>query len=388
VTRSPSADRRVIVCAPDPGHVGGVASFWRALVGHVDHQLLVLTVGRRVPAEKGFATLRRLIGDYARFARAVASRDTAAVHLNPSLDWRSLFREAVFLMIAVLARKPAVVMVHGWDPTVEGVITRWLKRPFLLIFGRASSFIVLASAFRRTLSEWGYPGPVHVLSTVLEDDLVAAATRRMREEPRPSADGPELLHLGRIVREKGIDTCLEALRAIAESAPGAHLVVAGSGPGLDDVKAWTARHPSCRVSVVGEVRGPDRLRLLETADIMVFPSRYGEGMPTVVLEGLAFGLTPVVTPVGGVADLARAGAGVVTVPPSSPEAVSEAVLELLRDDPGRRDKGRRGHAFALQHFTADAVGRCLSSVYRAAIDGSPTEVTWYSHVSDAQPLIP
>src|SRR3712207_2970921 len=52
----------------------------------------------------------------------------------------------------------------------------------------------------------------------------------------------------------------------------------------------------------GYVRGADKIAALRTADVYLFPTEYGEGLPISILEAMAMQLQVVTRPVGGIAD--------------------------------------------------------------------------------------
>ena len=64
--------------------------------------------------------------------------------------------------------------------------------------------------------------------------------------------------------------------------PGTRFIICGSNPPAD--VQTLARPLGDAVDFPGFVRGPDKLRLLQQAALLVLPS-YAEGVPIAVLEG-------------------------------------------------------------------------------------------------------
>jgi glycosyltransferase involved in cell wall biosynthesis len=84
----------------------------------------------------------------------------------------------------------------------------------------------------------------------------------------------------------------------------------------------------------------DRARmhdLLVAADIVVHPSTYPEGLPSVLLEAAAAGAAIVATAAGGTTDLVRDGETGLIVPPGDPRRLARA-LELLASDDALRER--------------------------------------------------
>jgi hypothetical protein len=143
----------------------------------------------------------RLLSDIRLFWRAVRSGQYDVVHLNPSLEQKAVLRDGVLVLLARAARLPIVVFMHGWVPECEAMLRRWVPgRLFALTFLRAEHFIVLARSFQRTLEEWGRRGPITVMGTAVEDDVLDAAPA----QPHPSSMPFNVLFLARLEESKGV----------------------------------------------------------------------------------------------------------------------------------------------------------------------------------------
>src|SRR5512138_919858 len=195
---------KVLVCGPALDRQGGVASFLAAILPHLG-EVRYFTLGSRSVREGFPVTLARMGRDYLRFVRAMFLREVEVVHLNPSLASRALWRDALFLLLARLAGKKVVVFFHGWNERCERRLEGRLLPFFRFAFFRASAILVLASRFEGKLRRWGYAGPVLVETTAVDDAFFRQAAGDRRE-------GPRILFLSRLEREKGV---YEALRAFA-----------------------------------------------------------------------------------------------------------------------------------------------------------------------------
>ena len=94
---------------------------------------------------------------------------------------------------------------------------------------------------------------------------------------------------------------------------------------------------------------------------LVLPS-LSENFGNVVLEAMAVEMPVVVTAdVGLAADVASAGAGIVTS--NLPEPLAAALHTLLRDSGARADMGRRGRALVEARFTWERVASQMEELY-------------------------
>ena len=109
---------------------------------------------------------------------------------------------------------------------------------------------------------------------------------RAPESKRPG----DLIFLGRLVSEKGIDVLLHALALLRSRALSPRLTIVGSGPELSAMQEMAERlglHE--QVTFAGAKSGAELVHLLQEHKILVIPSRYDEPFGVVALEGIACG---------------------------------------------------------------------------------------------------
>jgi glycosyltransferase involved in cell wall biosynthesis len=131
-----------------------------------------------------------------------------------------------------------------------------------------------------------------------------AVRATVRREHGWDDDAPVVLYAGRIDREKGLETLLDAWRVLSSEHPRARLVVVG-GP-------RNHASPSAAMAYVAELErrgGPgviwlprrtDVTSLYAAADVVVLPSVYAEPSGRTILEGMATGVPVVASNVGGI----------------------------------------------------------------------------------------
>lgn len=167
--------------------------------------------------------------------------------------------------------------------------------------------------------------------------------------------GGFVLFVGRLSPEKGVGTLIEAWRRYPGLPP---LKVVGDGPLAADVQA-------APVDWLGAQPREDVLALMRAADLLVFPSQWGEGMPMVLVEALACGLPIVASDHGAMATMVDEEAGR-RVPPGDPDALAAAVRALMDDAPLRaRLRGGARRCYEA-HYTAAHNHDLLLQIYRDA----------------------
>jgi glycogen(starch) synthase len=175
----------------------------------------------------------------------------------------------------LFVRRPWVVSHHGWysRPDRSLAVQDRLKR-FLL---RWATSISVAQAVADDLAT-----PSVVIANAYRDDLFHV----LPDVPRTG----ELLFLGRLVSDKGVDVLLDALGLLAGRGARPGLTVVGDGPERPALEAQARRLGlGKQVRFLGNRHGEEVVRLLNAHRILVVPSRYDEPFGIVALEGIACG---------------------------------------------------------------------------------------------------
>jgi D-inositol-3-phosphate glycosyltransferase len=179
----------------------------------------------------------------------------------------------------------------------------------------------------------------------------------------PRGDRPRLVSIGRLVRRKGVDEVIEAMRRV----PSAELVIAG-GDGDDDPDAARLRECASRagltdrVHLIGPVARPDVPALLRSADAVVCVPWY-EPFGIVPLEAMACGRPVVASAVGGIQDTVVDEVTGLLVPPRRPDALAAALRDLLGSPTRATAFGIAGRDRVLARYDWERVATATHAVY-------------------------
>lgn len=180
-----------------------------------------------------------------------------------------------------------------------------------------------------------------------------------------------ILFLGRIDPKKGLDLIAPAFAKVHEKFSETHLVVAGpdSIGFLPTAKNYFTQSGCLdAVTFTGMLTGELKSAALAAASLYVAPS-YSEGFSMSVLEGMASGLTCVITTGCNFPEAAAAEAAhVVDI---NADAIANALLQCLNNPQQAKAMGDRARDFIFQNYTWEHVAEKLIQVYRAIIDKKP-----------------
>ena len=97
-------------------------------------------------------------------------------------------------------------------------------------------------------------------------------------------------------------------------------------------------------------------------DLYVLPSLW-EGLPMIILEAMAAGCPVVATNVGGVSTAIQDKYTGRLVKDRSPGQLSEAIINLLKDDDLRRRCVKNGKNYFREKFTAEIMADSYEKIY-------------------------
>ena len=245
----------------------------------------------------------------------------------------------------------AVFTEHGEDNNRRG--RRWFRPVDAWSYRAFHRVLCVSASTRARLLEW-IPEAAGRAMTLPN----AVALPGVLWNP----DGPwaqDLLYVGRLEPVKGLDVLLHALRHLRDQGETLSLAVVGHGSMREPWERLALELGlGGQVSFVG--KSGDVGRHMRASRVLVLPSR-NEGMPMVMLEGMALGMPVVATAVGGSPELlgvpAEAGA---LAPPEDPHALAAEIRAMLADRGrqircGREARRRVEERYSLGSYTDTVV---------------------------------
>jgi glycosyltransferase involved in cell wall biosynthesis len=286
-----------------------------------------------------------------RIARLLRSGRYQIVHSHlVHADWYVAVASVAAPRVALVSTK------HNDDPFRRTYPFRVIER---LMSNRCAATIAISEALREFTLRYSPPRtPVATVLYGLEPP--PGAPERSAE-----SDTPTLLAVARLVRQKGLDILIQAMRPIKDSVPDARLLLAGDGPERPALERL-ARDLGLADSVSFLGHRDDVDELMRCAWILVHPSRW-EGFGLVLLEAMKHGLPIVAARVSAVPEIVIPEATGLLVPPDDPRSLAAAAIRALGDERFRSDAGMRGFERLVEHFSAERMARETAAIYDRAV---------------------
>jgi glycogen(starch) synthase len=249
----------------------------------------------------------------------------------------------------LFVRRPLLVAHQTWITNTRGNVD-WQQRLKRLALRLAKS-IAISRAIAGQL-----PTPAIVIGNPYDDEIF----RDFHSVDRTT----DLIYVGRLVSDKGVDLLIEALSIFRESGSKTQLTIVGDGPGRAKLeKQISDLRLQPYVEFKGNQSGHQLAEILNRHRILVVPSRWPEPFGIVALEAIACGCVVVGSEQGGLPE--AIGPCGMTFPNNDARALANSLAQLI-NDPARRDLLQRNANSHLSRFTK----RQVASAYLEVIKGA------------------
>lgn len=175
---------------------------------------------------------------------------------------------------------------------------------------------------------------------------------------------PVILFVGQFKYRKGFDVLARAMPFVIQEFPTATFLFVGHSPIHRRELEAIARenNTSDHLKIIERVSEEDKVRLYNSADVSVLPTRYeGFGLPP--LEAMAAGCPVIASDIPVVDEVVQHESNGLLVPRDDPQALAASIVRLLRDTTLRACLVQKGFE-TLKRFEQDALVARNEQVYQ------------------------
>jgi glycosyltransferase involved in cell wall biosynthesis len=289
---------------------------------------------------------------YFNLIRLILKHKPYLVYIPVGQTTVSYIRDSIFILLARLFRRKVVCHLRGgnfknWYDSANPLVRWWVR----FVHRKISAQIVLGNNLR------------HLFNWLIPDERIFVVPNggnyKFPKIKKNHGDNIHVLFLGNFIGTKGILDVLEAGLIINESLGrrNVRFIFAGSWWDMktrQEFEKILEEHPGLPVEVKGPVMGKDKLKLLASVDIFVFPTFYPhEGHPWVIVEAMAAGLPIISTDRGAIVESVVDGKNGFIVEPNRPDQIAEKIKFLIEEPGIRKSMGQESRNHYIAHFTQD-----------------------------------
>lgn len=212
----------------------------------------------------------------------------------------SFHANCIAILASIFARKKiqyAIVDHPSIDASLQELsFLKWLlwRMLILLLYPIANKHIAISHGVAEAMSKYGrvdLSKIAIITNPVISDDIFTQSAIEV-QHPFFDLKDPVLLYVGRLSREKDVPNLIKAFK-ISQKQMSSRLIIIGDGPDWDILKDMVKNENiDDKISFLGHLNNP--YPYFAKSDVFVLSSTR-EGLPSVLIEALAFGLRVVST---------------------------------------------------------------------------------------------
>jgi len=267
------------------------------------------------------------------------------------------YRNLVAILVGKLLGKTTLVYHHGGNKLLEGqilyrngvqILIPYIQECMLRLCYRIVDHVLCQTP---AIVEFG--GLQKYRKKILFAKHFVDINRFVPKTP-PTSKQNLIGYFGNLAPKKGIMNVVESLPMILNEHGNVRLIIAGTGE-LKPVLLDLAENGGLGEYVkflpwIPDELYPERLGELK---FFVLPSAE-EGVPATVLEAMACGVIPIVTPVGGIPDIVIDGETGFLIPDSKPNSIAAGVIRAINSSNLDRIS-KKGAEFVRNEYSLQAV---------------------------------
>jgi L-malate glycosyltransferase len=300
-----------------------------------------------------------------RMADVAESYDLDLLHVHYAIP-HSISAMLAQQMLAAQRRLPFVTTLHGTDITLVGSDPSYF--PITKFSMEHSNGITAISEYlrRQTVEVFSIPNEIRVIYNFVNCNLYHPDNEKTGAAAYAPKGEKLLIHLSNFRPVKRVLDCVRVLAEVRKQVP-AHLLMVGDGPDRGGAEHLARELKVDRhISFLGKQNHVERL--IPLAHVLLMPSEL-ESFGLAALEGMACGVVPVVTRVGGVPELITAGEDGFLEDVGDIRGLAAHVVALLKDDDLHYRMAKAGRLNATSRFCSDRIIPQYEKYYEDVLNG-------------------
>jgi glycosyltransferase involved in cell wall biosynthesis len=230
---------------------------------------------------------------------------------------------------------PQYAHILTGDPSIEELVWKYTT----WFYDQLNMILVPSESTERELTGKGIdPKKIRLFPRGVDTERFHPSRRNEKflKERFNAGDGPKVLYVGRISKEKDLHVLARAFIDLTLTIEDVELVIVGDGPYLNELKDLLAGSPCI---FTGFLEGDELSTIYASCDLFAFPSAT-DTFGNVVLEAQASGLPVIVTNSGGPHENMTPNKTGLVVPAGEAETLLGALKFLLSDPARLKEMGK------------------------------------------------
>lgn len=233
----------------------------------------------------------------------------------------------------------------------------WFHRRRKTVIRNVDRFLATSQFLKAKFVEAGFPAEkIEVFPNFIDFKPLSSV----------SLPGVYAVYLGRLSKEKGLSTLLNAFTGL----PHLPLKIVGSGPLENEMKEFVRGRGLENIEFTGFIDGPMKKEILTGARFLIFPSECYESFGYTIIESYACGTPVIASDIGGARELVTEGETGFLFQPGNPDDLRRQISRLLvLDNKTLMAMKQKSLARANEFYTGETGCKNLENLFNKILRG-------------------
>jgi len=301
------------------------------------------------------------VNNLVKFIKVIYSKKPDIIQINSSFDKSALVRDSLFLSTAKIFHKRIFIKFHGSFYTLLHTNNFLWKSIAHFLFFLADTVGVLSSMEKQEFAEnyISFRDKFIVVKNLIDNRMFQAPPRKTYLKRGKI----KVLFASRMIEKKGVFDLIHAIPYVINEID-AHFIFVGDGRDAEKAKmAVSSYNLNFNVSWLGYIPSIKMKSIYLNADLLVFPSHFPEGMPMVLVYGIAAGLPIITTRVRFTYDYFREKKNCLFISTSSPKEIASKIIHLAKNPHIMNHMSKFNFPLSIE-FNKDVVSNEYIEIYK------------------------
>lgn len=355
--RSMKKQVKILLVGADLSSNGGIASAVKVFYKAKNKKYRYTLLKTNYYKDKGLAfELIIAIKALTKYFIFLITNQFKIVHIHSSARI-SFYRKTIFLLLAILFQKKAILHIHSSDFDEFFINTHGIKKIFIkLILSLPTKIFVLCGDWKSKILE----------KYTLSADVIYNPISLNPPEPyRSKPKSISILFLGFFIQSKGITDLLNVIKHYTNSEA-VNFIIAGKGDLKSTIINTIKNNNIKNANFLGWANEEMKNRILKEADVLFLPS-FKEGMPIVILEAISHSMPIISTNIAGIPELVINGYNGFICKPGDIENFIKAIDFFINCSEVIYNTFRSNSRQIAANFSDEIIVKQIESIYSSLI---------------------
>lgn len=346
---------RIVITSPsldENENVSGISTVVRQIICESSFSYFHFVAGKKDSEERNLLWLLRQLFLPFKFYLTLKKVNPQIVHINTALNPLSILRDLFLCLVAKISGKSILIHVHGGKFLTQKFEKRWLEKLTEKMLEQANLVLVLSESEKKVINQRWKGIRIEVLQNAVSSERFSFGNKKRNS----------IAFLGRMHEAKGLMEIIEAFREIRELD--FHFSAYGKGKMQDIFVKQMREILGNKFNFGGVISGDTKIKILSETDILILPSRYGEGLPMAILEAMACGCIVIASDIASISIVIQDGVNGFLIEPKSPEQLIQKLRFILEMDESTKSRIRANARKTVESsFDLEKYIRNLEKIY-------------------------